>query len=258
MRHNLIAVGVAAIALSACVQTRQYADVQFAPPQGDYKLLVMRPDVTVGSVTTGGLVEPRADWTETARANLLAALKAQQAGRGGNVLILERRDALPGVDADTVAELERLHYAVGSSIALHKYSGAYLPTKRGKGLDWTLGEDAVALGRKSGMDYALFLHAEDSFASTGRIALQVLGIAGCAVGFCAPNVGGGGQFAYASLVDLRSGEVVWFNVLQAGSQIAGIKMGDIRTADGAAVMVERLLNRMKPGKDIRRQMKARP
>ena len=258
MRRNFIAVGMGAIALAACVQTKQYADVQFSPPTGDYKLLVMRPDVTVGSVTIGGMIEPRADWTEAARANLLSALKAQQAGRGGNVLVLEKRDALPGVDAETVAELERLHYAVGSSIALHKYSGAYLPTKRGKGLDWTLGEDAVSLGRKSGMDYALFLYAEDSFASSGRVALQVLGIAGCAVGFCAPNIGGGGQFAYASLVDLRTGEVVWFNVLQAGSQIAGIKMGDIRTTDGAAVMVERLLGRMKPGKEVARALKARP
>ncbi len=57
----------------------------------------------------------------------------------------------------------------------------------------------------------------------------MLGIAGCFVGFCAPNIGGGGQFGYASLVDLRTGEVVWFNVVQASSQIAGIKFGDIRT-----------------------------
>ena len=254
-----MAAAVAALALTACVQTRQYADVQFSPPQGDYSLLVMRPDVTVGSVTTGGMVEPRADWTETARANLLAALKAQQAGRGGRVLVLERRDGLVdrGVSAETVAELERLHYAVGSSIALHRYSGAYLPTKRGKGLDWTLGEDAIALGRKTGFDYALFLHAEDSFASTGRVALQVLGIAGCAVGFCAPNIGGGGQFAYASLVDLRTGEVVWFNVLQTGTQVAGINMGDIRKPEGAAQMVERLLGRMKPGREVQRAMRKR-
>ena len=47
--------------------------------------------------------------------------------------VLERRDELPGVSADTVAELERLHSAVGNSIALHKYLGAYLPTKRGQG-----------------------------------------------------------------------------------------------------------------------------
>jgi hypothetical protein len=105
------------------------------------------------------------------------------------------------------------------------------------------------------MDYALFLYAEDSFASTGRIALQVLGVAGCVVGFCAPNIGGGGQFAYASLVDLRSGEVVWFNVLQAGTQIAGINMGDIRKPEGAAQMVERLLDRMKPGKAVRERQK---
>ena len=256
--RRLILAGVAAASLAACVQTKQYADVQFTPPQGDYRLLVMRPDVEVGVVTTGGMVEPRADWTETARGHVLTALKAQQAGRGGNVYVLEKRDGLAdrGVAPETVAELERLHYAVGSSIALHRYSGAYLPTKRGKGLDWTLGEDAVALGRKTGFDYALFLHAEDSFASTGRIALQVLGVAGCAVGFCAPNIGGGGQFAYASLVDLRTGEVVWFNVLQAGTQIAGIKMGDIRNPEGATQMVDRLLNRMKPGKEIRRQMKA--
>ena len=99
------------------------------------------------------------------------------------------------------------------------------------------------------MDYALFLHAEDSFASTGRVALQVLGIAGCFVGFCAPNMGGGSQFAYASLVNLRTGEVVWFNVLQS-------RIGDIRTPEGAAVMVERLLGRMKPGREVRRALKA--
>jgi len=249
MRPSSIALaGTAALLLGGCVQTRQFADTQFAPPSGDYKLLVMRPDVSVGSVTTGGLTEARADWTEAARAKLLAALRAQQAARGGNLLVLDRRDSLPGVSAETIAELERLHGAVGNSIALHKYLGEDLPTKRRKGLDWTLGEQAVALGRRTGMDYALFLHAEDSFASTGRVALQVLGIAGCLVGFCAPNMGGGSQFAYASLVDLRSGEVVWFNVLQS-------KIGDIRTDAGAAEMVERLLGRMKPGREVRRAMK---
>ncbi len=254
---RVLAVALAAsMIVSGCVQTRQFADLQFTPPQGDYRLLVMRPDVTVGSVTTGGMVEPRADWTDVSRANLIAALKAQQAGRGGNALVLERRDSLPGISAETVAELERLHTAVGGSIALHKYMGAYLPTKRRQGLDYTLGAEAVAFGRKTGFDYALFMHAEDSFASGGRVALGILGLAGCFIGFCAPT-GGGGQFAYASLVDLRSGEVVWFNVLQTGSQVAGIRMGDIRKPEGAAQMVDRLLGRMKPGKEVRRTMDRR-
>lgn len=256
MRHYSLAVAVASsLVVSGCVQTRQYADLQFRPPEGDYRLLVLRPDVSVGSVTTGGMVEPRADWTESARANIVAALRAQQAERGGKLLIADRRTEVPGADPETVAEIERLNFVVAQSIVLHKYLGVRLPTKRGMGLDYTLGDAAVEFGRKTGFDYMLFLHAEDSFASTGRVALQVIGIAGCFIGFCAPNVGGGGQLAYASLVDLKSGEVVWFNVLRTGTEIAGVNMGDIRTPEGAAQMVERLLGRMKPGKDIRRQMK---
>jgi hypothetical protein len=257
MRKWGLALALAAAApLSACVQTRQYADVQFTPPQGDYKLLVLRPDVTVGSLTTGGMVEPRADWTEQARANIVAALRAQQATRGGKVQIIERRTELPGVGEQELADVERLNFTVAQSIVLHKYLGDYLPTKRGKGLDWTLGADAVRLGQKTGFDYALFMHAEDQVASTGRIALGVLGVAGCFVGFCAPNVGGATQLSYASLVDLKTGEVVWFNVVRAGSEVPGIKFGDLRTPEGSAQMVERLLGRMKPGAAVRRAQAA--
>jgi hypothetical protein len=249
-RDSILLAAAASLALGGCVQTRQYADVEFSPPQGDYDLVVMRPNVQVGIVTTGGLVEPRADWSEQARVNLLEALRRQQAGRGGRTLILERRDSIPGVPAETVANLERLFTAVGGSIVLHRYLGQHLPTKRRQGIDWTLGEDAVAFGRATGMEYALFLYAQDSFSSAGRTAIQVLGIAGCFVGFCAPQ-GGGGQAAYAALVDLRTGEVAWFNLLRTGSLVPGLRFGDIRTPDGAAQMVERLLGRMRAGRLVR-------
>jgi hypothetical protein len=250
VRPFLILLSASAAALGGCVQTRQFADVEFAAPQGDFSMIVMRPDVTVGELTTGGLMEPRADWTETARANVLRALSQQQTGRGGKTTILENREGVAGVSADAIADLERLHQAVGQSIALHKYMRLELPTKRRQGLDWTLGQDAVNLGRATGMDYALFLHAQNSIASGSRKALQVLGIAGCFIGFCAPQ-SGGGQSAYASLVDLRTGDVVWFNVLQTNSQLPGIEFGDIRTPEGAAQMVDRLLGRMKPGRNVK-------
>jgi len=245
MRSRTLALLLSASLLStACVSTRQVADAQFAPPTGDYSLLVMRPDVSVGSVTMGGIVEPRADWTDQARANLLAALRDQQAGQGGRTTILESRSGLQGVSAESVADLERLFAAVGSSIIFHEYSGQRLPTKRKQGLDWTLGEEAIKLGRATRHDYALFVYAQDSFASTGRVALSVIGLAGCFVGFCAP-LSGGSQVAYASLVDLRNGDVAWFNIMQS-------QLGDIRTRQGADKMVERLLGRMKAGREVRR------
>ena len=58
MRQLTLLVGAAALTLPACVQTRQYADLDFTPPVGNYNLLVMRPDVSVGSVTTGSNGEP--------------------------------------------------------------------------------------------------------------------------------------------------------------------------------------------------------
>ncbi|MEO7655527.1 MAG: hypothetical protein ABIS23_07575 [Sphingomicrobium sp.] len=258
MHSSITALMLAAgLAVAGCVETRQYADLQFTPTQGDYKLIVLRPDVTVGSITTGGMVEPRADWTEQARGHIIEALRTQQAALGAKVVFIERRNEIPGVSADEIAEVERLNYAVDQSIVLHKYLGEYLPTKRGKGLDWTLGQDAVRLGEKSGYDYALFLHAEDQVASTGRIALGVLGIAGCVVGFCAPNIGGATQLDYASLVDLKTGQVVWFNVVRAGSQVPGIKFGDLRTRAGADQMIERLLGRMRAGEAVRRAQEQR-
>jgi hypothetical protein len=252
VRSAFVLVAASSLALAGCTTTRQYADVEFAPPQGDFSLLVMRPYVSVGQITTGGLVEPRAEWTEQARGFILDALRQQQAGRGGRTEILETRAGVTGMSEDEVAEVERLFNAVGSAIVVHRYAGLTLPTKRRQGLDWTLGEDAVRLGRATGMDYALFLSAQDSYASTGRIALQVLGVAGCLVGFCAPQIGGGSQQGYASLVDLRTGDVVWFNVVRA-------QTGDIRTRDGAVQMVDRLVGRMRAGRNVRaRNDDARP
>src|SRR5258705_5010187 len=103
------------LVLTACVETRQFADTQFTPPKGDYKLLVLRPDVTVGSLTTGGMVEPRADWTEQARTNIIAALRAQQAGRRGKLEILERRNQLMRISDQAGADRSRAVFSVWHS-----------------------------------------------------------------------------------------------------------------------------------------------
>jgi len=242
-RLGLTALGAMALALGGCTTTKQVQDLGFRPPEGSYKMIVMRPDVSVGLLTAGGSVEPRQDWTDQARTSLLAALTTQQAGHGGAVKIAATREET-GADPQLVADLDQLHVAVGGAIVAHKYGLATLrlPTKDGA-FDWTLGEEAVSFGTRTGYDYALFLHASDSFASSGRVALQAVSLLGCAVGVCMmPH--GGEQAAYASLVDLHTGRVVWFNVLHSS-------VGDIRTPDGAATMVNQLLDKMKPGKDVR-------
>jgi hypothetical protein len=62
------------------------------------------------------------------------------------------------------------------------------------------------------------------------------------VGVCIAPVGGQ-QIAFASLVDLKTGKVVWFNMLSS-------TVGDIRSPEGAEKMVATLLDKMKPGKPV--------
>jgi hypothetical protein len=237
VRHVKCAAVVLCLSLAGCAMSPgQQTMAGYAPPAGSYKLIVMRPDIAVSVLTAGGQLEQREDWTNTAREQVLASLQAQQARRGGATQIaLKTSEA--GNDEAAIVDLIKLHEVVGQSILLHKFSpGLSLPTKRQGVFDWTLGELAVDYGRQSGYDYALFLYARDSFSSGGRVALQAMGALGCVVGLCVLPPGGTQQ-AFASLVDLKTGQVAWFNFQQSST-------GDIRTREGADALVGKLLASM--------------
>ncbi len=225
--------------MAGCAATSQQASSGFKRPSGDYRLVIMRPDISVGVLTAGGLIEPREDWSLTARDNILVSLKKQQAKSGGTTQVVYASASASEDDA-TTNQLDRLHEAVGQAILFHKYTpGGALPTKKDK-FDWTLGKLATDYGAATGNDYALFLYARDSFSSGGRVALQAMSMLGCIVGVCMMP-GGGTQQAFASLVDLKTGNVVWFNHLIS-------TVGDIRTPEGADKMVEQLLESMRDAK----------
>jgi hypothetical protein len=42
-------------------------------------------------------------------------------------------------------------------------------------------------------------------------------------------------------------------VLQTGGMLPGVSFGDLRTPEGAAQMVQRLLGKMKAGRDVRKR-----
>jgi hypothetical protein len=238
MKANLALAFVVALGLSGCATTQQVSDKQHQAPVSDYRLIVMEPDIQVAMLTAGGLLEQREDWTNQARSNVLKALQEQQRSRGGQITVASSASEAGG-DPQMLIDLTRLHAAVGQAIKLHKYSGVVLPTKKAS-FDWTLGELAVNYGASSSYDYALFVHGQDSFSSGGRVALQAASMLGCVVGICVMP-GGGTQVAFASLVDLKTGQVVWFNFLASS-------VGDIRTEKGAKSMVDQLLASMQLGK----------
>jgi hypothetical protein len=236
------ALAVAALAPSSAIAgSKDFAPTGFQmPADKPVTIIMMRPDVQVGQLEVGGIVTPKADWTEDARKHLDAAMQ--------NSLRLKSATIVP-FDADaaetskTASDYEYLHRAVAASILQHKYFGAKLPTKKDQ-FDWSLGPGMAPLGQATNSNYALFLYTEDSFSSDARKATQVVGALGCLVGFCVIR-GGGIHRYYASLVELETGNIVWFNVLR-GSE------GDIREQQGSQSTVEALLASMpvKPGQKI--------
>ncbi|HYR35799.1 MAG TPA: hypothetical protein VEQ87_16030 [Burkholderiales bacterium] len=189
------------------------------------KLVIMPADIEIFSISAGGVAEPRADWTEAAIRNFKAAAAKKKAALGLTTVELDEKDA------DEFTELNNLHAAIARAISMHHFgpSSLQLPTKEGK-LEWSLGDAAQEVKKATGADYAVFSWLRDAHASAERQAAMVA-IAILSLGRAVP--GGGRQTAYASLVDLNTGRILWFNRLQRDS-------GNVKDAEHASETIDTL------------------
>lgn len=190
------------------------------------RVAVIRPNLKFYRVTAGGVTEPAPDWTQTARRHFDAALAAYVA-RAEIQISAPDKDSI----SDGLFDFARLHAAVGGTIVRHHFRQPKLPSKyqshtRQHRFDWSLGPGVADLGLRA--DYALFIYYRDYQATTGRVGVSILALA------LGMPVFLGHQGGFASLVDLRSGDVVWFNHVSAS-------IGDLRDPQGATLFVERLL-----------------
>ena len=195
------------------------------------RVVLMPIDIELFELTAAGLKEPKADWTGTARVHVTAALTAYLAER--KLSLGRYRKPADKKSAHRDQQLEKLNATIGGTILVHHYDQMNrLPTKRGK-MDWTLGATARQLGNQQNAEYALFVFLRDSHATAGRkaavVASSILSIIGT------PRVSAGERVGFASLVDLRSGKVAWFNALYSDS-------GDMREAAPAREIVDDLLS----------------
>jgi hypothetical protein len=192
------------------------------------RVLVLPLDIELYVLEAGGLTAPRADWTKAAREHVSAAvLERLGSAKAGFVVAHEE---LVAADSKHL-QLFKLHEAIGNAIYNHQAGGAQgqaaiLPTLK-NGFDWTLGEGVQELAADTGANYALFVHIRDSYATAGRKAAMVSAILVAGLTGVYLPVGTGVRTGFASLVDLKTGEVVWFNRLYS-------ETGDLREGEPAA------------------------
>jgi len=237
-RHRwLLTAGLVALLalLGGCASTqvRTATDAAGRPLAIDGTVVLIEPDIELSELGAGGLAEPRKEWTDAAR------LLYPQAAR--EVLALQGIGMAPDLvlPADVgpdnrMRQLTLLSQAVSMSIL--QYSRGMGPdslrNKHGK-FDWSLGPGVSEFRKATGADYGLFTYIRDSYASGGRTAMRIIGMV--ALG---GDIGGGMQIGVASLVDLRTGQVVWHNLLVD-------QTGDLRDPKGARETADDLLRRVR-------------
>lgn len=223
----LLLVSAVLIACGGCVTASSQRGDQCATPPPSTNVLLIEPDIILFELTAGGLEEPRADWTETAKVNVVKKLR-EILQKTGDKLIPHQPPVNAPEKVHKQEQIIKLHEVVGQTVLIHKYIPLYeLPTKQGC-FDWALGERVKSLKEDTGADYALFVYLRDSYTSPGRAALMV------AAALFGVGIQGGVQLGFASLVDLQTGQIVWFNRLVS-------PVGDLRTPEAAEKAIQELL-----------------
>ncbi len=223
---------IGCLLLIGCAPKTYYLNTKYLKERqsSSSRILLMPPDVELSIKTAGGFLQPHAEWTKKATVNVKIALEKALRGKLSDVLHYAPppKDSL---EEHEHLQIIKLHAAVGNAIHTHKYIPKFkLPAKREK-FDWSLGRNLSSLRNQYDADYVLFLHFRDSYASGGRIAV-IIAVAVLTAGNVA--IKGGEQAGFASLVDLRTGEIVWFNRLVRGT-------GELRESGPALESVKTLL-----------------
>lgn len=213
--------------ITGCASTAYHTHQSCSAIPQQTKVLVMPPDIQLFELTAGGLEEPRADWTQHAKQYFMDALHNKLETTEDATALYE-----PPLNdfeqAHVHRQLTKLHETVGNAILLHDYlTYAVLPTKKDK-FEWSLGRNVQSLRDRYYADYAMFIFIRDSYSSGGRAAL-IIGAA-----LLGASLPGGQQRGFASLVDLKTGNIVWFNRLQR-------ETGDLRKPAPARETMEYLL-----------------
>jgi hypothetical protein len=219
--------------LPGCMSTRVRTaeDPSGAPVRIAGTVVLVEPDIELYEVLAGGAQEPRQAWTESARR--LYPIAAREVLQAQGVALSSQPFDIPEDPQTHLRQLYLLNQAVSISILQHTQAGGKLRNKHDR-FDWTLGPGVADLRSATGADYALFTYLRDSYTSSGRVAMRVIGFL-----LLGGDIGGGTQVGLASLVDLRTGQVVWHNLLLD-------QTGDLRDPAGARETAGDLL------KEIRR------
>ena len=164
------------------------------------KILLMPIDIEICELTIAGICEPNASWTKESKKNIILGFEEILKNKNASLNKYNKKD-----QNNEIVQLIKLHTQMGLEIINNEYDSMELPTK--ENFDWSIGNKVKLLKKKHKSDYAIFIFFRDQYSSTQRVIYNIV----TAILFPGIIPIGGSQLAFASLVNLNTGDIVWFN-----------------------------------------------
>lgn len=229
-RLHLIAL-VFALAMSGCTNHEppsfrlNHKLVESPQTYLPHKILILDVDVVIKEMTYGGVSEEVPEWSRQGTdITHQALLKHFQNDKASKIQFMEL-PKLKDADIDLINQHLALYRRVAITIHDYAYSPLEWPQKITQ-FDYTIGPGLKSIADKTGADSAIIVIGSDRASTTGRKIAA----------FFSDSVSYGYSFLSAGIVNLRSGDILWYN---SDYQYKGY---DLRDADDNLKMMGQLFD----------------
>jgi hypothetical protein len=192
------------------------------------------PDVKIYELSAGGVTELMDEWSDRGRRHVSEAIKSRLSERGQFVVKDFAPDNADPRLREKYEEVRALIDAVNEAVVLHSYHPQLSFAEKREKFRYSIGP-VPELADAVGADALAFVSGVDHISTGGRKALMVFGaLVGAATGVHGMP-GAGVTRLIISVVEPRTGDVLWLNV--AG----GAGGTDLRDPDDVGSLAKKLL-----------------
>ena len=178
------------------------------------RILLAQPDIRVHEISTGGVVEKVDEWSNKASDEAAKSLEAL--AQSTKMFELVPPSKLSDAQRATLEQYGALYVLVAGSASLAQRSPFPAWKDRAADFDYTLGPGLAGVADKERLDAVVFVVGTDHISSAGRKAAMVVGVLAAAFTgvMIVPNSVPG--FLTAGVVDMHTGDVLWFSTETSG------------------------------------------
>ena len=212
-----------------------------APAEPPKRVVVLSPEFRVFVQSAGGVREIEPDWTTKAQDSLTLAVE-RHLRHDPRFSVSAPVDPASAEEADLLREHVELFKIVAMNSTMLIRAGGKAWEEKKIQYDYTLGDGLALYADRANADYAFMIGGAQVKQTGGSIFMQ-LALAGT-LGVVMP---GGGTYLMLALVDMRTGNIVWFNSLEGG-EVFGMTGSDLRDEGTANEIVGKLFDQFPQSK----------